>query len=107
VRFSPGFPPGAGFPGEQFLEELTTWVKTGFSRLQRGARSKREHSSPDCEPAGAASVEKGNPRNPAPGGNPGQKRTRLSAIFKKCIVKTTFKLKINTWRNPLNFKSIQ
>jgi hypothetical protein len=39
VRFSPGFPPGAGFPGEQSHEELTTWVKTGFSRLQRGARS--------------------------------------------------------------------
>jgi hypothetical protein len=27
--------------------------------------------------------------NPAPGGNPGQKLTRLNAIFKKCIVKTT------------------
>jgi hypothetical protein len=43
VRFSPGFPPGAGFPGEQSHEELTTWVKPGFSRLQRGARSTLEH----------------------------------------------------------------
>jgi hypothetical protein len=58
VRFSPGFPPGAGFPGEQSHEELTTWVKTDFPRLQRGARSTPEHSSPDCDPAGAASVEK-------------------------------------------------
>jgi hypothetical protein len=58
VRFSPGFPPGAGFPGEQSHEELTTWVKTGFSRLQRGARITPEHSSLDCQPAGAASVEK-------------------------------------------------
>jgi hypothetical protein len=33
VRFSPGFPPGAGFPREQSHEELTTGVKTGFSRL--------------------------------------------------------------------------
>jgi hypothetical protein len=32
--------------------------KTGSSRLQRGARSTPEHSSPDCEHAGAASVEK-------------------------------------------------
>jgi hypothetical protein len=58
VGFSPGFPQGAGFPGEQSHEELTTWVKTGFLRLQRGARSTPEDSSPDCEPAGAASVEK-------------------------------------------------
>jgi hypothetical protein len=58
MHFSLGFPPGAGFPGEQSHEELTTWVKTGFSRLQRGARSMPEHSSPDCEPAGTASVEK-------------------------------------------------
>jgi hypothetical protein len=34
VRFSLGFPPGAGFPREQSHEELTTWVKTTFSRLQ-------------------------------------------------------------------------
>jgi hypothetical protein len=33
--------------------------------------------------------------NPAPGGNPGVKRTQIGAIFKKFVVKTTFKLKIN------------
>jgi hypothetical protein len=38
---------------------------------------------------------------------PGLKRTRIGATFKTCIVKTTFKLKINIKRNPLNFKSIQ
>jgi hypothetical protein len=43
----------------------------------------------------------------SPGGNPGLKRTRIGAIFKKFGVKTTFKLKINLKRNPLNFKSIQ
>jgi hypothetical protein len=30
--------------------------------------------------------------NPAPGGNPGVKRTRISPIFKIFFVKTTFKL---------------
>jgi hypothetical protein len=35
---------------------------------------------------------------------PRLKRTRIGAIF---VVKTTFKLKINIKRNPLNFKSIQ
>jgi hypothetical protein len=30
-----------------------------------------------------------------PGGNPGLKCTRIGAIFKKSVVKTTFKLKIN------------
>jgi hypothetical protein len=47
------------------------------------------------------------PGNPAPGGNPGLKGTQIGAIFKKCVVKTTFKLKINIKRNPLNFKYIQ
>jgi hypothetical protein len=32
--------------------------------------------------------------NPAPGGNPGLKRTWIGTIFKKCVVKTKFKLKI-------------
>jgi hypothetical protein len=57
VRFSLGFPPVAGFPREQNHEELITWVKTGFSGLQRGARSMPEHSSPDCKPAGATFAE--------------------------------------------------
>jgi hypothetical protein len=65
VSFSPGFPPGAGFPGEQSNEELTTLVKIGFSRLQSGARSTPEHSSPDCELAGAASAEN-SPRRGVP-----------------------------------------
>jgi hypothetical protein len=48
------------------------------------------------------------PWNPAPGGNPGLKRTRIGATFKTCgVAKTTFKLKINLKRNLLNFKSIQ
>jgi hypothetical protein len=33
--------------------------------LQRGTRSMPEHSSPDCEPAGAASVEN-SPQRGAP-----------------------------------------
>jgi hypothetical protein len=45
--------------------------------------------------------------NPAPGGNPRLKRTRIGATFKKLVVKTTFKLKISINRNPLNFKFIQ
>jgi hypothetical protein len=47
------------------------------------------------------------PWNPPPGGNPRLKRTRVGATFKTYVVKTTFKLKINIKRNPLNFKSIQ
>jgi hypothetical protein len=47
------------------------------------------------------------PGNSAPGVNPGLKRTRICATFKKFVVKTTFKLKINIKRNPLNLKSIQ
>jgi hypothetical protein len=47
------------------------------------------------------------PWNPSLGGNPGLKHTQIGAIFKKFVVKTTFKLKINIKRNPLNFKSIQ
>jgi hypothetical protein len=35
------------------------------------------------------------------------KRTRIGATFKTCVVKTTFKFKINIKRNLLNFKSIQ
>jgi hypothetical protein len=77
-----------------------------------------------CEHARAASVEKApfftalawrakharansSPWNPPPGENPGLKRTRIGAIFKKFVVKTTFKLKINLKQNPLNFKYIQ
>jgi hypothetical protein len=77
-----------------------------------------------CEHARAASVENApfftalawrakharansSPWNPPPGGNPGLKRTRIGAIFKKFVVKTTFQLKINVKRNPLKFKSIQ
>jgi hypothetical protein len=126
--------------------------------LQRGARSTPEHSSLDCEPAGAASAENSpqrgatlefqkhaganySPGNPAPGGYPvpgsldkkggrrchllhnkrwhllplllsnepgtGLKSTWSGATFKKFVVKTTLKLKINIKRNPLNFKSIQ
>jgi hypothetical protein len=41
------------------------------------------------------------------GGNPGLKRTRIGATFKKRVVKNTFKIKINIKRHPLNFKSIQ
>jgi hypothetical protein len=47
------------------------------------------------------------PWNPPPGGNPALKRTWIGATFKTCVVKTTFKLKLNIKRNPLNFKSIQ
>jgi hypothetical protein len=36
-----------------------------------------------------------------------EKLTRIGVIFKKIIVKTTFKLKINIIWNPLNFKSFQ
>jgi hypothetical protein len=44
--------------------------------------------------------------NPAPNRDPGLKRTQIGTI-KKIIVNTTFKLKINVMRNPLNVKSIQ
>jgi hypothetical protein len=47
------------------------------------------------------------PGNPAPGGNLELKLTQIGATFKKLVVKTTFKLKINIKRNTLNFKSIQ
>jgi hypothetical protein len=36
-----------------------------------------------------------------------EKLTRIGVIFKKFIVKRTFKLKINIIWNPLNFKSFQ
>jgi hypothetical protein len=61
--------------------------------LLRSSRSTLEQISP--------------PGNPAPEGIPGLKRARIGATFKKFVVKTTFKLKINIKRNPLNFKSIQ
>jgi hypothetical protein len=67
VRFSPGFLQEQNSRGA-ISSELTTWGKTGFSRsklLQRRARSTPEHSSPDCEPAGAASAEN-SPRRGAP-----------------------------------------
>jgi hypothetical protein len=40
------------------------------------------------------------PGNPAPGGNPRLKSTRIGDNFKKLVVKTTFKLKINIKWNP-------
>jgi hypothetical protein len=48
-----------------------------------------------------------NPRNPAPGGTPGLKRTRVGALFKKFFMKTIVKSKINLIRKVLNFVSIQ
>jgi hypothetical protein len=42
------------------------------------------------------------PGNPAPGWNPGLKRTRKEAIFKKSYMKTIIKLKMNVFRNILN-----
>jgi hypothetical protein len=47
------------------------------------------------------------PGNPAPGGNPGLKRTRVGAIFKKFFMKTFLKSKINLIRKVLNFESIR
>jgi hypothetical protein len=52
-------------------------------------------------------VANSSPGNSAPGENPGLKHTRIGSIFKKSVVKTTFKLKINIKQNPLNFKYIQ
>jgi hypothetical protein len=47
------------------------------------------------------------PGNPAPGGNPGLKRTLVGAIFKKFFMKTIFKSNINLIRKVLNFLTIQ
>jgi hypothetical protein len=47
------------------------------------------------------------PGNPAPRGNPGLKRTREGAIFKKFFLKTIFKSNINLIQKVLNFVTIQ
>jgi hypothetical protein len=41
------------------------------------------------------------PWNPAPGGNPGVKRTWISPIFKKILCEITFKLKIKIKRTQI------
>jgi hypothetical protein len=46
------------------------------------------------------------PGNPAPGGNPGLKLTRVGAIFKMFYMKTSLKSEINLILKVLNFVSI-
>jgi hypothetical protein len=49
-----------------------------------------------------------NPRNPAPGGTPGLKSTRVGAILKKVFFyENDLKIKKNLIRKVLNFVSIQ
>jgi hypothetical protein len=62
--------------------------------LRRGAPPEyKNHAGTNCSPG-----------NPAPERNPELKRTRIGDIFKKFLVKTTFKLKINVIRNSSNFR---
>jgi hypothetical protein len=68
VCFSPGFLQEQDFLGSNLIRADHVGKKTSFSRsklLQCGTRSTPEHSSPDCEPARAASVEN-SPRKGAP-----------------------------------------
>jgi hypothetical protein len=74
----------------KYAGALLSGLRTRWSSL-RGKFALERSSSIVLEARGANSSL----GNPAPGGNPGLKRTRIGAI-----VKTTFKLKINIKRNP-------
>jgi hypothetical protein len=127
VRFSPGFPPGEGFPGEEFAPAC--FYNSGGAPLQgefsaeaapAGSQSGEECSSVllaprwsnlfrekpvfpprgqlwwDCSPGKSCSWR-----------NPGLKRTRIGAIFKKFFMTMILKSKINLFQKTLNFVSIQ
>jgi hypothetical protein len=117
VRFRPGLSPGAGFPREHVFREFseapaeirTTLEQPHFTyadlfragipggalfRGFLGAPAVIRHSLEQIPLRKILLLEE------IPG-------TRISAIFRKFIVKTTFELKINTRRNPFNFESIQ
>jgi hypothetical protein len=127
VRFSPGFPPGAGFPGEEFAPAC--FYNSGGAPL-------RGEFSAEAAPAGLQSGEECSsvllaprwsnllrekpvffptwsalmrllPGKSCSWRNPGLKHTRIGAIFKKFFMKTILKSKINLIRKTLNFVSIQ